>query len=153
MERFTLKAQEAIGQAVKVAEHFNHQQVDCEHLLYSLLKQADTIVPEILEKSSTAVYPLLRKTEENLESKPKLYGQTSNAYLSNRLNQALKNAQKEAAELKDEYVSCEHLLLGILEFIPELLTLKREAVLLALKEIRGNQRITDMNPEDKFRPL
>jgi len=153
MDKFTLKAQEAIEQAVKTAEGFNHQQVDCEHLLFSLLKQTDTIVAEILEKSSLAVYPLLRKTEQALESKPKLYGQTSGVYLSNRLNQALKNSQKETEHLKDEYTSCEHLLLGLLEFLPELLPIKREAILVSLKEIRGNQRVTDHNPETKFKPL
>ena len=153
MEKYTLKAQEAIEQAVKIAQDFNHQQVDCEHLLYSLLKQADTIVPEVLEKSSLAVYPLLRKVEENLEAKPKLYGKELNVYLSNRLNKALQDAQKEADNLKDEYVSCEHLLLGLLELIPEFLPIKRDTVLSKLKEIRGNQRITDMNPEAKFKPL
>jgi ATP-dependent Clp protease ATP-binding subunit ClpB len=153
MDKFTLKAQEAIGQAVKTAQNFNHQQVDCEHLIYALLKQTDTIVPEILEKSSIPVYPLLRKVQENLQAKPKLYGQELNVYSSNRLNQALSNAKKEADFLKDEYVSCEHLLIGILEFIPELLPVKKETVLFALKQIRGNQRVTDMNPETKFKPL
>ncbi len=153
MDKFTLKAQEAIELAIKAAESFNHQQVDCEHLLFALLKQADTIVPEILEKSSIPVYPLLRKVEDNLQTKPKQYGQELNVYLSNRLNQALKNAQKEAGNLKDEYVSCEHLLLGLLDLIPELLPVKRDTLLSALKDIRGNQRVTDMNPEAKFKPL
>ncbi len=153
MEKFTLKAQEAIGQAVKIAEGFNHQQVDCEHLLQSLLKQADTIVPEVLEKCSLAVFPLLTKIEQNLDSRPKLYGQAVNVHLSARLNQALEKAQTEASNLKDEYISCEHLLLGILEFLPELLPISKDAILLALKEIRGNQRVTDMNPEAKFKPL
>ncbi|MBU0549535.1 MAG: AAA family ATPase, partial [Candidatus Omnitrophica bacterium] len=71
----------------------------------------------------------------------------------NRLNSALKNAEKEAASLKDEYVSCEHLLLGLLEFIPEILPVKKDALLSVLKDIRGNQNVTDMNPEAKFRPL
>jgi ATP-dependent Clp protease ATP-binding subunit ClpB len=153
MDKFTLKAQEAIEQAVKIAEGFHHQQVDCEHLLLSLLKQVDTIVPELLEKSSLSVYPLLKRVEENLEAKPKLYGQEVNAYLSGRLNRALKNAQQEAVILKDEYISCEHLLLGILESISELLPVKKDTILSALKEIRGNQRITDMNPESKFKPI
>jgi len=153
LDKFTLKAQEAIQQAVEIAESFNHQQVDCEHLLFSLLKQADTIVPEVLEKSSVAIYPLLRKTEADLQAKSKLYGQSVGSYLSNRLNQALKNAQEEANQLKDEYVSCEHLLLGLLEFLPELLSVKRESILLVLREIRGNQRVTDMSPETKFKPL
>lgn len=153
MEKFTLKAQEAIGQAVKIAEGFNHQQVDCEHLLQSLLKQADTIVPEVLEKCSLAVFPLLTKIEQNLDSRPKLFGQAVSVHLSARLNQALEKAQKEASNLKDEYISCEHLLLGILEFLPELLPVSKDAILLALKEIRGNQRVTDMNPETKFKPL
>jgi ATP-dependent Clp protease ATP-binding subunit ClpB len=153
MDKFTLKAQEAIEQAVKSAESFNHQQVDCEHLLYALLRQTDTIVPEILEKASLSVYPLLRKVEEALEAKSKLYGQGQNVFLSNRLNQAFKNAQKEANNLKDEYTSCEHLLLGLQDLLPELLPIKKEAILASLKEIRGNQRVTDMNPETKFKPL
>jgi ATP-dependent Clp protease ATP-binding subunit ClpB len=153
MEKFTLKAQEAIGQAVKIAEGFNHQQVDCEHLLYSLLKQTDTIIADVLEKSSVSVYALMRKTEEALASKPKLYGQHTQVYLSERLNKALQNAQREADGLGDEYISCEHLLLGILDLIPQLLGVKRNEILTALKEIRGNQRVTDANPESKFKPL
>ncbi len=153
MDKFTLKAQEAIELAIKTAQGFNHQQVHCEHLLYSLLKQTDTIVPEILEKSSLPVYPLLGKLQEALEAKPKQYGQGVNVYLSNPLNQALNNTERIATSLKDEYVSCEHLLLGLLEFLPELLPLKKETILSVLKEIRGNQRVTDMNPETKFKPL
>ncbi|MBU0549410.1 MAG: type VI secretion system ATPase TssH, partial [Candidatus Omnitrophica bacterium] len=86
MDKFTLKAQEAVEQAVQIAEKFKHQQVDCEHLLYSLLKQTDTIVPEILEKVSFSIYPLIKKIEEILQAKPKQYGQEIKAYLSNRLN-------------------------------------------------------------------
>ena len=153
MEKFTLKAQQALEQAVSAAKNINHQQVDCEHLLYALLRQADTIVAEALEKSGLAVYPLLKKTEQALESKPKLYGQQPNLYFAPRLEQALKTAEKEANSLGDEFVSCEHLLLGLLDFIAELLPLKRDALLSALSQIRGNQRVTDENPEAKFKPL
>ena len=148
-------------EAQQVAKKLSHQQIDGEHLLAALAAQEESIVPEILRRLGAEPAKVETALDEELNRRPRVQGtSSSDIYLSNELKHALDAAEDEAKKLKDEFVSTEHLLLGLmskggssLKKIFEKLGLKRDAVLKALSEVRGNQRVTDQNPEDKFQTL
>ncbi|MBI4982463.1 MAG: ATP-dependent chaperone ClpB [Candidatus Omnitrophica bacterium] len=160
LDKFTIKSQEAIQDAVSIADSLKHQQVDPEHLALAMLRQKDGITPELVESLGISTYSLIRKLEEELKTKPEVHGHASEAYVSARLNQVLKEASIEAQKLKDEYVSVEHIFLAAAEernsFLAKELNaqgINKDRILEALGNLRGNQRVTDQNPEDKFKPL
>ncbi len=161
LERFTTKSQEAMQEAQQVAKKLSHQQIDGEHLLAALAAQEESIVPEILRRLGAEPAKVETALDEELNRRPRVQGtSSSDIYLSNELKHALDAAVDEAKKLKDDFVSTEHLLLGLmskggssLKKIFEKLGLKRDAVLKAVAEVRGNQRVTDQNPEDKFQTL
>jgi len=159
INRFTEKAQEALLAAQKLAEEFNHTQVDVEHLLYTLVGQEGGIVPQILSKLGVDVQPIKRQLESELERLAKAYGPVQ-VYISPRLKQVLDLAEKEAARFKDEYISTEHLLLGIMETegssavrILKGYGITKDRIYQTLASIRGSQRVTDPNPEGKYQAL
>jgi len=159
-DRLTIKAQEAVIDAQKTAEQHQHQQVDVEHLLLSLLNQTDGITPPLLKKLGVDPEVLRKELLQNLKDRPRVTGSgIGQLYATPRLNQAFDQAQTEAAQLRDEYISVEHILLGFLAgdgFAGQLLQrygVTKERVLTALVTIRGSQRITDQNPEDKYQAL
>ena len=159
LDKLTQKAQQAIQTAQSTAQERSHAAFDSEHLALALATQADGIVPPLLEKAGVDPARWVRDLEAELTRRPTVQG-GADAYPSNDLQAALKAAMAEAKSLKDDYVSTEHLLLGLLEKggdsfrrIADRLGLKREAVLKALTAVRGNQRVSDANPEDKFQAL
>ncbi len=160
-DRFTIKSQEALQEAQRIAHGYSHQEVDGEHLLLALIGQADSLIPDLLEKIGVPAAKLKPDLESELGRRHKVQGISSaDVYLSPQLKKALDAAQTEAGKLKDEYLSTEHLLLGLLDeggsSLKKILHargLKRDVVLRALADLRGNQRVTDVNPEDKFRAL
>jgi len=160
MDRLTTKAQEALKEAEEIAKQNSNQAVDAEHLLAALLAQSESLVPSLLQKLGVPVPVLTSAVQEEIERKVKVRGATSDLYASPALKGVLDEAEAEAKKLRDEYVSTEHLFLGLVEqggsgvkklFQPYGLT--RDAVLKTLVELRGNQRVTDQNPEDKFQAL
>ncbi|MCR4433459.1 MAG: ATP-dependent chaperone ClpB [Caldiserica bacterium] len=157
LEKFTIKAQEALEGARAVAESKNHQTLEPEHLLYSLLKQKDGVIPPLLGKIGVNEKVFLQTLERELDALPKVYG-SGQMYLGNRLRNVLQRAEFEAEQLKDEFISTEHLLLAMCED-PNLLKLfqpsgiTRESVLRALAQIRGSHRVTDQTPEEKYQAL
>ena len=161
MDRLTIKSQEALQEAQRIAQGYSHQEVDGEHLLLALLGQNDSLIPELLEKIGVPPAKLKPDLERELGRRHKVQGAgASELYLSSDLKKALDAAQTEAGKLKDDYLSTEHLLLGLLDEADSSLKklfqthgLKRDLVLRALAELRGNQRVTDQNPEDKFQAL
>ncbi|MBI4706522.1 MAG: ATP-dependent chaperone ClpB [Candidatus Omnitrophica bacterium] len=160
LDKFTIKSQEATQDAVNIADSFKNQQVEPEHLALAMLRQKDGIIPELVESLGISAYSLIRKLEEELKTKPEVHGHASEAYISARLNQVLKEAFNEAQKLKDEYVSVEHIFLAMAEekdsFLAKELKaqgISKDKILSALGNLRGNQRVTDQNPEDKFKPL
>ena len=161
MDRLTIKSQEALQEAQRVAQGYSHQEIDGEHLLLALLGQPDSLIPELLEKLGVPTAKLKPDVEAELARRHKVQGSTSSdAFLSSSLTKSLEAAQEEASKLKDDYVSTEHLLLGLLEKGGPSLKkifqnngLKRDLILRALADLRGNQRVTDANPEDKFQAL
>jgi len=159
-DKFTLKLQEALQEAVSLATEYGHQRVEPEHIFYAALKQKDGILPLICENLSLSSNNLLKEIENYFQKIPSVSGGDNQVYLATRTNNLLTRAQKEAMALKDEYVSVEHLLLAILDDrnspIFSLLQKNRigkEEILQAMAKIRGSHRITDENPEEKFNAL
>jgi ATP-dependent Clp protease ATP-binding subunit ClpB len=160
-DKFTLKSQEMIQNAQQLAERFGQQQIEPEHLARALLEQKEGVIPPLLGKIGANQNQLIKEIESILERMPSVSGSgAGQVYLSPRAKTVLDRAFAEAEQMKDEYVSLEHILLAILEekdgkaaraFAAAGMT--REAVLNALVEIRGGQRITDQNPEDKYQAL
>src|ERR1043166_1122154 len=161
LDRFTIKAQEALQTAQAIAQRYSHQQIDGEHLLLALLEQSEGLVQPLLQRLGVAPAALSTELDRELARRPKVTGTTSSdTFLSTDLKKILDAAQSEAAKLKDEYTSTEHLLLGLaeqggsaLKKLSQKHGLRRDAILKALVELRGNQRVTDQNPEDKFQAL
>ena len=160
IDKFTLKAQEALQSAKGVAEQKNHQQIDVEHLLYALLMQKEGIVIPIIQKLGANPNLISSQLEEELNRIPRVTGGTGQVYLSSRLNEILNAAWKEAERLTDEYLSTEHLLIAIADErggassqILQRNGVTKDAIFRVLQEIRGSHRVTDQNPEEKYQAL
>jgi ATP-dependent Clp protease ATP-binding subunit ClpB len=160
-DRLTIKSQEALQEAQRIAQGFSHQEVDGEHLLLAMIGQSDSLIPSLLEKIGVPPAKLKPDLERELTRRHKVQGISStDLFLSSNMKKALDAAQAEATKLKDDYISTEHLLLGLfdeggssLKKLFQTHGLKRDSVLKALADLRGNQRVTDANPEDKFQAL
>jgi ATP-dependent Clp protease ATP-binding subunit ClpB len=159
LDKLTLKSQEALQDAQRIAREHSHQEMDGEHLLLALINQQESLVPELLQKIGVPPAALQPDLEKELARRHKIQG-GNDPYAGRDLQKALDAAQSEANKLKDDYVSTEHLLLGLLDeaspSLKKIFTahgLKRDAVLKALAELRGNQRVTDQQPEGKFQAL
>src|SRR6184192_1618272 len=161
LDKLTLKSQEAVQEAQRIAQGFSHQEVDGEHLLLALIGQTESLIPDLLHKVGVPPAKLRPDLERELNRRHKVQGISStDLFLSSDLKKAFDAAQSEAGKLKDDYISTEHLLLGLLDQPGASLKkvfqthgLKRDTVLRALADLRGNQRVTDQNPEDKFQAL
>jgi ATP-dependent Clp protease ATP-binding subunit ClpB len=158
-ERFTQKSQEALSEAQRLAREYSHQEIDGEHLALALMSQTDSLIPDLLERMGVPVTRLKPDVEAELARRHKVEG-AGDPYAGNDLKKALDAAQSEATKLKDDYVSTEHLLLGLIDSggsgLKKIFArhgLKRDAVLQVLAGLRGNQRVTDENPEAKFQAL
>ncbi len=159
-DKFTVKAQEAIQESQRVAEKYQHQQVEPEHVMTALALQQDGIVIPILKKLGVDPLVLLRQLEEALDKLPKVYGSAGQIYISPRSEKVLNQSFKEAERLKDEYVSTEHILISLVDEkggkASDILSssgVTKDALYNVLVSIRGNQRVTDPNPEDKYEAL
>ena len=160
-EKFTTKAQAALQSAQRIAQDHSHQEIEGEHLLAALMEQQDGLIQPLLQKLGGAAAQLSADLEAALQKRVKVQGTTSmDTFMGNSLKKALDAAEAQAGKLKDEYVSTEHLLLGLLsegnaalKKIFQTYGIKSNEVLKALAELRGNQRVTDPNPEDKFQAL
>ncbi len=157
--KFTIKSQEAVQNAQEIASSYGNQLIEPEHLLAALVQDSQGIVIPILQKLGTNVNYIKIKVNEVVEKLPKIQG-TNQQHISNTLQRIFEQAQKESEDLKDEFVSTEHLLLALLDQKQNNATkllidqgVTKEGVLKALKEVRGSQRVTDQNPEDKFQSL
>ncbi|HTG01007.1 MAG TPA: ATP-dependent chaperone ClpB [Nitrospirota bacterium] len=157
-DKLTLKAQEAVQAAQEAAGKRHHQQIEIEHLLIALLEQMDGVVVSVLKKLGADPAILQSDVDAALNRLPRIEGLVQ-AYLSPRLNKLFEQAEKEAERMKDDYVSTEHLLIAIADAEgpgKEILArhgVTRETILSVLVDIRGSQRITDQNPEDKYQAL
>jgi len=159
LDRFTIKAQEAIEGAQKVATDRSNQEITPEHLLAALLEQTEGVIVPLLKKVGANPEAIAVDLGGEIDKLPKVYGAESGSHMSQTLRKVFDNAFKEMERLKDEYVSSEHLLIGIIDTAcPASEVLKRNGVTRdniyqALVEVRGGQRVTDQNPEDKYQAL
>jgi ATP-dependent Clp protease ATP-binding subunit ClpB len=158
-EKLTIKAQEALNAASSIAQKDDHSQVETEDLLLALLRQEDGIVTPIIERIGADAARITKNVESLAAANPKIYGEAAQLYFSSAASKVLAKAETEAASLKDEFVSTEHILIAIAVSegkAGELLKkagVTKNAILGALKQVRGNTRVTDQNPEDKYRVL
>jgi len=160
-DKFTLKVQEALQDAQTLATTLGHQSIEPEHLLACFLQQPDSIASAILTKLGASPQKIEQELTAHLKKQPSVGGSgAGQVYLGGRLNRLLDKAMTEAAQLKDEYVSAEHVLVAMSEEKEGQAgkTLRqngvtRDAIFKVLVDIRGNQRVTDPNPEGKYQAL
>jgi ATP-dependent Clp protease ATP-binding subunit ClpB len=158
-EKFTVKAQEAVSEAQKKTEELGQQAIETEHLLLTLLTEKEGTVVRLLEKLGASPAAIRKDIEAELGKLPKVGG-ASQVYMGNVLKKAIDIAFEEAERLKDEFVSTEHLLIGVAEVneggayrVLKAHGVTKDRIYSVLKEIRGTQRITDQNPEEKYQAL
>jgi ATP-dependent Clp protease ATP-binding subunit ClpB len=160
LNKFTEKAQEAVIAAPQLASEMSHAQVEPEHLLVTLAEQQGGVVPSVLRRINADPAEIARAMRDSLGRQPKAHG-GAEPHLSPRLRVVLDAAQANAKSMQDEFVSTEHLLIGLLEEPGKSASLDvlkargvtRERVLEALTSVRGSQRVTDQNPEGKYEAL
>ncbi len=162
-QQFTIKAQEALKKAHDLALERSQHQIDVLHLLTSLILQEDGTVGEILEKLEIDISAVMERLFEFLDGLPRgtvISTPLGQVYLTQDLARVIDQAHREASQLKDEYISTEHLFLAILEvpsrgrdLLEREYRMNKESVLRALSELRGGQRITDQDPETKYNVL
>lgn len=159
-QKFTQKSLEAIGEAQSVAVRNSNQAVDEEHLLLALLLQESGLIPQLLVKMNVDPKTAADKMEQAVNAVPKVQiggQQADSLYVSQELNKALAEAEQSADRMKDEYVSVEHIFLGILEnqnkAVKEIfksLGITKSEFLKALQQVRGNAQVTSQNPEETY---
>jgi len=156
-DKFTIKAQEAVARAQELAQQRNHSEIMPMHLLAAMLAETEGVVGPILQKVGANIGRVQQMIDSELERLPKATG--TQLGLARATQDVLNAAQKEADRLKDEYLSTEHLLLTLSEAkseAKEILSLNgvtHAAILIALKDVRGGQRVTDQSPEGKYQAL
>src|ERR671916_630738 len=158
LERFTLRGQEAIQSAIEAAERNQHQQVEPEHLLLSMLEQAEGVVRPLLGKLGANVQVVLNDLQAAVGRLPKVQG--GQQYFSPRTTQVFQAAQKEAEQMRDEYISTEHLLLAITSEkdgasgrILRQHGVNRDDLFKVIEQTRGGVRVTDQNAEANYQAL
>ena len=160
IEKYTQKMQGAILDAQSIANSYGHQQLEIAHVHYAIISDSDGLIPKLLEAMNVDVKSLKADLKSDLEKLPKVSGSSAQLYMSSELNNVLTKAEKIASDLKDEYVSVEHLYLAILDSnnqeVSRLMTkygINKDEFMKALTMVRGNQRVTSQNPEDTYDAL
>jgi len=158
-DKLTIKAQEALAEAQSLAKESNNQVVDIPHILIALLAE-DGIPGQVIAKLGINLNVVRGLAQDEVNKLPKVKGDTDEVYLSRELSKAFKTAEKEAKSLGDEYLSTEHLLLGVVQdstgnLKNELkrLGITRDSIIKVLNDVRGNQNVTSQSPEDTMQSL
>ena len=158
ISKFTQKSIEAIQNTEKVASEYGNQEMDQEHLIFSLINLEDSLIIKLIEKMDIDTEHFKNKIKETIEKRPKVQG--GNMYMSQALNDVLINAEDEAKRMGDEYVSVEHLFLMLIKKpnkqVKEIFReygITRERFLGVLEQVRGNVRVTSDNPESTYDAL
>jgi ATP-dependent Clp protease ATP-binding subunit ClpB len=159
-DKFTQKAQEAVQQSQAIAADNSHQQIQPLHLLIALVEQQEGIVQSVLAKCGIQPEIVAEDARKQLGLYPKVEGAMAGNLMTQSLGEVFQQAQREADRFRDEYVSTEHLLLAIANYKGDVagkllnkVGASHEAILQALREVRGTQRVTDPNPEAKYQAL
>ncbi|HCL81267.1 MAG TPA: type VI secretion system ATPase TssH, partial [Nitrospiraceae bacterium] len=161
LDKLTVKSQEALQEAQRIAESKGNQQLETEHLLYALLEDEEGIAYQILKRLGLDINALKADIEKEIEKFPKVSGATplGQVYIAPRLKTVMEKAYDESVHLTDEFISVEHLLLAIINtYGPSADILKKHGAaadntLSAMREIRGVHRVTDPNPEEKYQAI
>jgi ATP-dependent Clp protease ATP-binding subunit ClpB len=157
LDQYTQKSQEALLAAQGLAQQYQHQAVEPAHLLLALIQQPEGIVPAIITQVSGGTQALTQELTNELAKRPKIQGANLEVGLARPTSEALSAAERYAKGMQDDYVSTEHILLGLMDGSEgKLLSqfgLTKEAVLGALKQVRGAQRVTSQNPEGSYQSL
>ncbi|MBM4158668.1 MAG: AAA family ATPase [Ignavibacteria bacterium] len=160
LNKLTLKSQEALQRASDIAANNSNQIIEPEHLLSALLEEKEGLVRSILLKLGANPDMVLSKTNEIINTLPKVSGTSAEHSISRELNTALENAFKEALNIKDDYVSVEHLLMGIADLKKSRLSeflkangITKNNILKVLRNVRGSGRVTGQTPEETFQAL
>src|SRR5450432_1826115 len=160
LDKLTTKTQEALQQAQALAERRGHQELTPEHLLSALLTQEQGVVSALLRKVGVDLAMVQSRVDAALDAQPQVRGTAADLYVGRRLKTLLEDAGQQSKEFKDEYVSSEHVLLALLDKDHGAATralkdsgLRRDELLKALAEVRGNQRVTDPEAEGKYQSL
>ncbi len=160
LNKLTIKAQESFQNAIEIAQNYNNQIIEPEHILAALVQESGSIADSILKKTGANVDAIKIKVNELLESLPKVSGAgVGNQQMSQNSAKLLDKATEEARNLKDEYISTEHLLLALVEEkgkTGQILKdngITKKNILSALKDVRGKQKVTSQNPEDTYQSL
>ena len=160
IEKYTQKMQGAILDAQSIANSYGHQQLEIAHVHYAIISDSDGLIPKLLEAMNVDINSLKADLKSDLEKLPKVSGSSAQLYMSSELNNVLTKAEKIASDFKDEYVSVEHLYLAILDSnnqeVSRLMTkygINKDEFMKALTMVRGNQRVTNQNPEDTYDAL
>src|SRR5512142_66159 len=157
LDNYTQKSQEAILHAQQIAQDDHHQSIEPAHLLLALLSEAEGVVPAIVSRVAGSPQALRNEVTRDLASRSAIQGANVEAGLSPATSEVLRAAERYAKGMQDDYVSTEHLLLGLTES-PEgkrlaSFGLTKDAILTALKSVRGSQRVTSQNPESTYQAL
>jgi ATP-dependent Clp protease ATP-binding subunit ClpB len=157
LNKYTQKSQDAILAAQRLAQEYFHQSIEPAHLLLALLRQEDGVVPALVTKVAGSPMALREDVAQELEKHPKVYGAASQIGLSPQASNVLSAAERYAKGMQDDYVSTEHILLGLTESSEgkhlSQYGLTKDAILKALASVRGTQRVTSQNPEDTYQAL
>jgi ATP-dependent Clp protease ATP-binding subunit ClpB len=160
IQKFTQKSVEAINDCEKLAYEYGNQEIEQEHLLVALLQQNDGLIPKMIEKMEINLEHFSENAIGKLAARTKVSGSNTQVYVGGDLNKVLINAEDEAKQMGDEYVSVEHLFLALLKYPNRAMQalikeygITRERFLQALSTVRGNQRVTSDNPEATYDTL
>ena len=157
LNKYTQKSQEAILNAQHIAQDYSHQSIEPAHLLLSLLKQDEGVVPAIVGKVAGSAQSLRNELTLDLEKRPKIHGSNADVGLAQTTSNVLQAAERYAKGMQDDYVSTEHILLGLTDSTEAKRLgsygLTKDAILNALKSVRGSQRVTSQDPESTYQAL
>ena len=157
LDKFTQKSQEAIFQAQEIARDYNHQSIEPAHLLLALIRQDQGVVPAIVTRAAGSVEALRSELQSELARRPKIQGAGMDVGLAQTSADALTAAERYAKGMQDDYVSTEHILLALTDTLEgkrlASFGLTKDAILTALKSVRGSQRVTSVDPESTYQSL
>ncbi|HMN11974.1 MAG TPA: Clp protease N-terminal domain-containing protein, partial [Bellilinea sp.] len=157
LDKFTQKSRDAILQSQKLAQGLGHQSIEPAHLLISLLRDDEGLVPAIITQIAGSPVTLRNELQKELDRKPKVSGNVGEVGLARETVTVLDGAETYAKGMRDEFVSTEHILLALADSsMGKLLSsygATKDAILKALQKVRGSQRVTSENPEDQYQTL